>query len=183
MKKISFIVLFVIAFIAFSCQPKVSEKEQISNRIDTLEYEIYESGMELLDDRKPNEIAALYKSYAQKFPDDTLSVDYWFKAAQVEVGLNIPLQAIQSLDSLIIKYPDAKNIPSALQFKAFIWDDRLGNINKAALVLDYLIENYPDSELIENAKAYKASLGKSPEEIILEMEAMSKKQEDAEIVD
>jgi tetratricopeptide (TPR) repeat protein len=168
-----------IVVIAISCQPKVSPKEQLLSRIDTLEFQINGSEVELLDDRKPNEVVSLYKNFAQEYPNDTLAPIFLFKAAEVEVGLGKSLQAIHSLDSLIIKYPSAENTPSALQFKAFIWDTRLGNINKAAEALDYLIENYPESDLIKNSKEYKATLGKSPEEIILEMQNKSKEQQDS----
>ncbi len=179
MKILNYSILAFISLFMFSCQPKLDEKVQLINKIDTLEFQIYKSSVELLDERKPNEVLSLYKNYANLYPEDSISVVYLFKAAQVEVGLGLSLQAISTLDSLIMKYPNAENIPSALQFKAFRYDDRLGNINEASKVLDVLIENYPNSSLIENAKAYKASLGKSPEEIIREMEAKDKVVEEA----
>jgi TolA-binding protein len=93
----------------------------------------------------------------------------------VEVGLGKSIEAINSLDSLINEYPTHQLIPAALQFKAFILDDRLGKIDEAAAVLDYLIKNFAESDsmMIENAKAYRASLGKSPQQILDEIEKIN----------
>ena len=170
MNKLVFVIIALLGLSVFSCQPKVSEKEIIVSRIDTLEYIIYESGDKLLDNRKPKEVSVLYKEYAVKYPKDSISVKYLFKAAQVEVGLGESLAAIHTLDTLINRYPNAAIIPNVLQFKAFIYDDRLDRVNKAAEALDEIIEKYPDCDIIENVKAYKATLGKSPEQIIREME-------------
>jgi outer membrane protein assembly factor BamD (BamD/ComL family) len=177
MNKLVFVIIAVLISTVFSCQqqPKVNEKETLVNRIDTLEYQIYESGEQLLDDKKPTEISVLYKKYASLYPNDSISFSYMFKAAQVDLGLGTPLVAIRTLDSLMILFPKNKLIPNVLQFKAYIYDDRLDRVTKASQTLDIIINEYPDCEIIENVKAYKASLGKSPEEIILEMEAKQKK--------
>lgn len=176
MKYISLIVVF-LSLLTLSCNqsPQLSKKQVIVNEIDTLEYQIYESGKKLLDDRKPLRLVNAYQSYAQAFSADTISAKYWFKAAQIQVNLGKSFEAISSLDSLLKYFPKNEITPSALQFKAFIYDDRLGKVNKARDVLDELINNFPESELVENAKAYKETLGKSPEEIIVEMEAKAKK--------
>jgi len=181
MNKLVFVIIALLTLIVFSCQqqPKVNEKETIVNRIDTLEYQIYESGDKLLDDKKPTEVSVLYKKYATLYPNDSISFSYMFKAAQVELGLGEPLIAIHTLDSIITMFPENKLIPNVLQFKAYIYDDRLDRVTKASETLDIIINDYPDCEIIENVKAYKASLGKSPEEIILEMEAKQKQEETA----
>jgi len=146
MNKLVFVIIALLGLTVFSCQPKVS------------------------DNKKPKEVSVLYKEYAVKYPEDSVSVKYLFKAAQVEVGLGESLVAIHTLDTLINRYPNAEIIPNVLQFKAFIYDDRLDRVNKAAAALDIIIEKYPDCDIIDNVKAYKETLGKSPEEIILEME-------------
>ncbi len=175
MKYFSF--LFVaISLISFSCNsPKVDERKVLADEIDTLAYQVFESDVKLLDNHKQKRLVEVYKQYAQKYPDDSLSIKYWFRAAQIQVNLGESQKAIHTLDSLIANYPKAKIIPSALQFKAFIYDDRLGQIDEARATLDELINNFPESELVENAKAYKETLGKSPEEIIAELEAKAKK--------
>ena len=170
MNKIVLVIIALLGLSVFSCQPKIAEKNILVSRIDTLEYHIYESGEKLLDNRKPKEVSVLYKEYATKYPKDSISVKYLFKAAQVEVGLGENLIAIHTLDTLIIRYPNAEIIPNVLQFKAFIYDDRLDRVNKASETLDIIIKDYPNCDIINNVKAYKATLGKSPEQIILEME-------------
>jgi outer membrane protein assembly factor BamD (BamD/ComL family) len=175
MNRLKLLVIALVAIFAFSCQPKNSEKDLMIAQIDSLETIIFNHPEQLLDDRKPNEIVVLYHKFASLYPQDSLSPSYWYKSSQVEVGLGKSIEAINSLDSLINEYPTHQLIPAALQFKAFILDDRLGKIDEAAAVLDYLIKNFAESDsmMIENAKAYRASLGKSPQQILDEIEKIN----------
>ncbi len=180
MKNLSLIVFLSVLVFSCNTKPKMLTKQDLVNEIDSLEYQIYKSGEELLDNRKQERLIGAYKDYAKKFRSDSLAAKYWFKAAQIQINLGESLNAIKTLDSLIANYPKNKLTPSALQFKAFIYDDRLGKIDEARATLDELINNFPESELVENAKAYKETLGKSPEEIIVEMEAKAKENKSKE---
>ena len=168
------IVLVVLAIMATgcnldNCNSDSFDKSATVQQIDSLEKNIkaleqIQGSTELLS------VIELYHKYADNCPKDSLSPKYLFKSAQMELSVGESIIAIQSLDTLVVRYPKSDLAPSALQFKAFILDDRMRRWQKAAEVLDYLIATYPESEIIENAKAYKLTLGKSPEQIIFEME-------------
>jgi tetratricopeptide (TPR) repeat protein len=172
MKTFNFLIIIAVSLMIISCQstPKTSEYDQMVGRIDTLELFLAQSEEVLLDDRKPREVLDLYKKFVIKYPEDSLCITYYFKMAEVELALGKSFDAISSLDSLMMKFPNADIIPNVLQFKAFIQDDRLHQFDDARATLELLIEKYPDNELVENAKAYILTLGKSPEEVIREME-------------
>ncbi len=178
MKNINSIVVMLFALLLFSCstepaKPSIS-KEETNKQISELKSKIQDGGFKVNEERIPMQIIGLYTKYADAFPDDSLSQKYLFECAQVNVGLGFSPEAIANLDTIVARYPNAEIAPSALQFKAFILDDRMHRWQKAAEVIDELVEKYPDSDIIENAKAYKETLGKSPEQIIREMEAKNK---------
>ncbi len=180
MNYLRFLIIGSLVLALFSCgtkNHKITKLEIISN-IDTLEYQVYKAVKKPMDNRAAKRLITSYINYATTFPKDTMAVKYWFKAAQSQVDLGNSLGAIKSLDSLVVNYPNSKIAPSAWQFMAFIYDDRLGNINMARACLDSLIYKYPNNKLVNNAKAYKQTLGKSPEEIILEMENKVKNSKD-----
>ena len=173
MYKIGLIIL--ISLFVYSCStnndtPSTSRLD-LQQHIDSLKKEILISGVTPNNEINGKRIVIVYKDYANAFPDDTLSKKYLFECSQVYVGLGLAPEAMDVLDTLVARYPNTELAPSALQFKAFILDEKMRRWQKAAETLDILIEKYPNSDIIENAKAYKETLGKSPEQVIKEMEA------------
>jgi tetratricopeptide (TPR) repeat protein len=171
-----FLLSFLFLIAVASCTNTENEKADLRLKIDSLEIKVLNGTIEMLDNRIPLQLGKMMKDYARLYPQDSVTPVYLFKSAQIEVNTGQSIQAIATLDTLILLQPKHKIVPSVLQFKAFIYDDRLGEYDNAAKVLDELINNYPDAgvDIIENAKAYKASLGKTPEQIILEMELAEK---------
>ena len=172
MKRI--IIMIVLAGFLYSCSsepemPKVS-KQELNTEIQELKTKI-SSENNVNSEKAAMQIVNLYAKYVEAFPKDSNAIKYLFESAQVNVGLGLSPEAIANLDTIVARYPKSEVAPSALQFKAFILDDRMRRWQKASEVLDELIEKYPNSDIIENAKAYKQTLGKSPEQIIKEMEA------------
>ena len=99
-----------------------------------------------------------------------MSVEYLFRAAEIQMGLNKNEECIKSLSFIQKRYPNSKIMPMLLQFKAFVYDDKLQDFDNARACIDELIEKYPESELIPNAKAYRVMIGKNPEEVFRSMD-------------
>lgn len=112
----------------------------------------------------------LYSDYIATYPDDTLSPKYLFKTGEIQMNIGESQLAINSLDSLIQKYPNASLVPQAIYLQGFIWEDRIHSTEKARIAFESLIKQFPNHELSENAKLYIQVLGKSPEELIKEFE-------------
>lgn len=172
MKLLKVIILFVATLVMMSCDSEKKDmRVEMQAEIDSLKVEIEEAGIKSNSEIAPMKIVKLYEKYANDYPEDTISKSYLFQCAQVNVGLGLAPEAIANLDTLVVRYPNTDIAPSALQFKAFILDEKMRRFQKAEEVINELIVKYPESDIIENAKAYKETLGKSPEQIIKEMEA------------
>ncbi len=161
--------------IMMSCETEKKDmRPEMQSEINTLKAEIEAAGIKANSEIAPMKIVKLYVDYANQYPEDSLSMRYLFQCAQVNVGLGLAPEAINNLDTLVARYPDTDLAPSALQFKAFILDEKMRRFQKAEEVINELIEKYPNCDIIDNAKAYKETLGKSPEQIIKDMEAKIK---------
>ena len=179
MQKLGLVVILMI--LMYSCATDSGKagasRGDLSFQIDSLKTDILSSGIAANNEISGKKIVIAYAAYANAFQQDTLSKKYLFECAQVYVGMGLAPEAIVVLDTIVARYPNEDIAPSALQFKAFILDEKMRRWQKAAETLDILIESYPNSDIIDNAKAYKETLGKSPEQIIKEMEAKNKSAE------
>jgi tetratricopeptide (TPR) repeat protein len=163
----SILFMTLALFILTSCQQQTTAEKaaDLRNEISKLQQQLFENRTEAMDLVKADSMIMLYKKYAITYSNDTLAVDYLFKAAEVEMGVNKNEDCIATLTLIQNKYPDNEIIPMVLHFKAFVYDDKFEDFDKARATLDELIENYPNNSLIENAKAYRNMIGKDPAEL------------------
>lgn len=152
----------------FSCS---SGSEKMSAEISKLE-----SGMKSIpkdDSVEVSELLSAYQNFSSKYPDDSLSPEYLYRAAALAAGFNRGTQAIDLYESIIHAYPAYKKIPECYFMEAFTYENTLGNIGKANELYHQFLDKYPDHELAEGARSAIKFLGKSPEEIVHEFEKMN----------
>ena len=164
MKKLIIFGLLLTLMACGTATKKKSKEEERAN-LNRLEKELYAARDGMVDMVKADSMIVLYKEFAAQFPSDSMAVKYLFKAAEVEMGADKNKDCIATLSLIQEKYPDADIMPMVLHFKAFVYDDKLQEFDKAKACLDELIENYPDDPLVSNAKAYRNLIGKDPNEI------------------
>ena len=66
-----------------------------------------------------------YKEFATKYPDDTASANYLFKAAELANGMKRFRDAIDLYGQFREKYPDHWKVAVSLFLQAFIYDNDL----------------------------------------------------------
>ncbi|MDO9255771.1 MAG: tetratricopeptide repeat protein [Bacteroidales bacterium] len=120
-----------------------------------------------------NELVSAYQNFSSKYPDDSLSPEYLYKAAGLAAGFNRGAQAIDIYESLIQTYPHYKKIPECYFMAAFTYENTLGNIGKAKVFYTKFLVKYPDHELADDARAAIKFLGKSPEEMVRGFDTIS----------
>lgn len=147
-----------------------NKRDELNNKIISLEKEIFNSTAALPDPVKAGEIIQLYTDFAARFPGDSTSAEYLFKAAEVSSSIGESGKAIELLDKLIKEYPRSSKNEVALFFKGFIYETQLSDYFNAGKTYDQFIQSYPQSELIDDARAARENLGKSPEELIRQFE-------------
>jgi len=147
-----------------SCQP--DEKQQLINRVNNLEKELFENKKGVVDTKDAANIIHCYLQFADKYPNDTLSPDYLFKAADVSVNVFHSRESVRLFTRVITEYPKYDKTPQALFLKAFTFENYLGEIDSAKIYYQSFIAQYPNHPFTNDAQISLQNLGKSPEEII-----------------
>ena len=166
--KISLVIILMAALFISACQTKNNNENSMDGQraaIDAMQTRLYSASTGAIDMVKADSMIMLYKAFAQDYPSDSMALQYLFKTAEVQMGVNKNMESIATLEQIESQYPDANILPMLLQFKAFIYDDKLHDYDKARATLDELIEKYPNDKLVPNAKAYRNMIGKDPEEM------------------
>ncbi|MEN0050497.1 MAG: tetratricopeptide repeat protein [Bacteroidota bacterium] len=96
------------------------------------------------------------------------------RAAESSLSIRGFDQALYLYDLLISRYPDTKESEQALFRTAFIYDNDLGEMEKAKETYQAFINKYPNSEFADDAQFLLQNIGKDDAEIL---ESLLKKQE------
>lgn len=163
---IVFITIFVSATI-ISCS---NSHDKMSGTISKMESEMKSS--QKVDSVSVTELLSAYQNFSSKYPDDSLSPEYLYKAAGLAAGYNRGIQAVDICESIIQSYPHYRKLPECYFMEAFTYENALGNIGKASELYTKFLDKYPDHEFADDARAAIKFLGKSPEEIVREFEKM-----------
>ena len=113
-----------------------------------------------------------YQDFAEAWPDDSLAPVYLFKAASMIMNLQDGPGAIALFDEIRTSYPDYEKAPLCLFFTGYVQENILGDIDQARETYTLFIETYPDHDFADDAQASIKNLGKTPEQMIEEFEAM-----------
>jgi outer membrane protein assembly factor BamD (BamD/ComL family) len=178
MKALKSTVLLILGgIILFSCSdPRSEEIEKIAQMENALFSE--ENSMGNMD--KADELINQYSLFADQFPEDSLAPEYLFKAADIAMNINKGEMAINIYNRILKSYPDFRKAPECLFLKAYVYENNLGQLNKARYYYQEFIDKYPDNDFADDAEISIQNLGKSPEELIKEFEEKMKAQEDVQ---
>jgi len=125
------------------------------------------------------DLEILYNDFANRFPDDSLSATYLYKAFEQNLRLNWYDRAIKSAEVLIKKFPNSSKTPEVMFNMAFIYDDKLNDDAKAGEIYNEFLKLYPDHALSADAKYSILFLGLTPEETLKKVEEMSMQKDSA----
>lgn len=170
-------VLFLLAAIVISCG---HSKTGLKDQINQMEENLFSDQTKGIDKVKAGKLIDLYIRYGNEFPEDSLSPDYLFRAADISMNIFESGQAIDLYNRIINNYPDFEKIPQCVFLKAFVYENNLNDLNNAKRYYTEFLEKYPDDEFADDAEMSLQNLGKSPEELIKEFEAKMKAQEEEE---
>ena len=177
MKKrtIIFVSLVSLLFL-YSCQPS---KDKMGKEIASLEAQLFdaESGFSRAGADK---LIQEYLDFAEAYPDDSLAPACLFKAASMIMNLQNGLRAIALFDEIRTSYPEYEKAPLCLFFTGYVQENVLGDIDQARETYTLFIETYPDNDFVDDAQASIKNLGKTPEEMIQEFEAVQQQAEEEE---
>jgi TolA-binding protein len=167
MKKISIFLTLVIVIAFFGCKPS---KEKMTTEITKMEKELYSNTSGTIDKQKAEKMITLYSDFSERFPEDTISALYLFKAAEISMNISKNVEAIELYDKVIAKYPKYSKTPDALFLQGFILENNMRNVPKAKEKYLEFMTKFPKNELASQVKFSLDNLGKTPEQIIEEFQ-------------
>ena len=156
-----------VALLIVSCNSKkkeISEQESIQKEIVEIEKELYSH--EELDKEIAKDISSKYVYYADKFPTDSLSPEYLFKAAEIAMNLNEPGNAIKYLGRIENDYKNYPRYAGCIFLTAYVYENQLRNFTKAREYYERFLEDYPDHVMAKDAKAALNFLGLDDQQIV-----------------
>lgn len=163
-KSIQFVVVMV-ALVTVACQ---SPKEQALKEIEALQVQ---DSVFSIDNMAKEKDA--YLAFADKYPDDERTPEFLFKAGQ-SIGaiasqskdVKQHEEAIAVFKRLQDNYPKHHYAEEALFLTGFVYENHIGDLEKAKATYQEFINKYPNSELAEDAKITIQHLGMPAEEIL-----------------
>jgi tetratricopeptide (TPR) repeat protein len=157
------VVVFSIGLLIVSCSAPQTE---MRDAIHQAELKLLTDSTFSPDAEEAKNLITLYDAYAKKFPADTLSAEYLFKAGEISVGINNPKKGIEYYSRLYEQYPSFSKAPVALFLQGFIYENQLGDLVNAKLIYEKFLELYPNHPIANDVTISLENLGKSPEELI-----------------
>lgn len=112
-----------------------------------------------------------YEGYADKYPGDTMGVDFLFKAASFNEFMYRPLKSISMYEKVYNNYPNYSKRPYALFMQGFVYENKIGNFEAAKQKYNQFLKEYPNHPIAKDVKLSLMQLGKTPEQIMAEIMA------------
>ena len=160
-----FFAILIVSVLVFGCNSNDPAK-----RIEKLEKQAFATE-KAIDPVVASDLVSAYCDFADANPDDAMTPEYLFKAVDVSMNLNEPQRTIYIIDKLLKQYPDYPRTQAALFVKAFIFENKYGNLDMAKKLYQQYLDMYPDGEFANDCKSSIENLGLSPEELVKKFEA------------
>jgi tetratricopeptide (TPR) repeat protein len=180
MQKIRLILVAAIVAFLVSCGESTLDPNSREGRIQNIEkleqalFQLEERN--LINDSAAQAVLQAYDAFATAFPNDSLAPEYLFKAGEVALGLNRPLQALGFFKRTAEDYNAHDKASYSLFLQAYIFDNFLNDDSKAETIYKTFIEKYPNHPMTNDAVFSLENLGKSDEELIRDFEERLKEQ-------
>ena len=121
------------------------------------------------------------EEFSSTYPEDPMSADFLYKAGLMAMTIAKVTESQEETDFYCQKalsifgdiqrvYPDFLNIKNCILNKGVIYDDILHDYANAEILYREFIARYPTDTLAINIESYLQYIGKTPEEIMAEIE-------------
>lgn len=174
----SIFILLVFVLIMASCS---SKKQQLIASITDSENVLKNDSTGIMDYKKAIAMISLYEQFVGLYPEDTLSAIYLFKAADVSAHSHQTKQAIDLYKKLIKNYPDYKNVPNAMFFIGFLYENELKDKKEATKAYRDFLMAYPNNEQADAARFLLQNINTSDEDLIKKFESMPQNADSANV--
>jgi len=135
--------------------------------IDTAEQAM--RGSKTFDSKLAIEALRAYNDFCVKYPKDSLTPEYLFRASDIAQGTGNYQQAAIYLETILANHTEYPKYSDACFAAAFVYDEYLEKVNdggeRAKELYDFIITKYPSSPYAEQSKVLKQYVGKDNNEL------------------
>jgi outer membrane protein assembly factor BamD (BamD/ComL family) len=171
MKHYTLFTVVILLAVLSGCGPS---REKSVRTITSLETRLFSPVATGFDKVKADSLLSAYESFIKHFPEDSVTVKFFFKAANLCMNMGDGAKAIDLFGQFIEKYPENPKAAVSLFFIAYIYENQIKNLDKAKEIYMQFIEKYPESDFTNDARIALQNLGKSPEQMVREFEEKRK---------
>ena len=185
---LSFFFLVTLFLSLYSCSTSTNEniekekkdsvkidrsKTGLLKQIKQLEDSLYAS--EKLDISKGNRAIALYQEFHKYYWQDTICVDFLFKAAEIADNMGFPQKAVDLYQECFDYYPYSSLAPYCLFRVGNIYQFTINDYINAKLAYNDCIKFFPTSKAAQDSKELLNMSGKNDLDLIREFEKKNEK--------
>ncbi len=145
-------------------------KEERLKDINALEEKLFRN-VEHYDEGAAHAIVREYSEFVDNYPDDPKSPEYLFRAGEVSSSLKRSIESVKYYQKLEKEYPEYEKLADALFLQGYVFENQLQDYDRARECYERFMKEYPSHHMVEQTKVILDQLGKTPEELIKEIEA------------
>lgn len=154
---------FTLAAFIFSCK---SPKEKLADEIKDAEKNLFADSAMNMNRSTAQRVVDFYTTYANKFPEDSLTPEYLFKAGDLSSGISSYNRALGYFNEVYTKYPQHNKAATSLFLMGFINENSLNDTSAARKYYSEFLEKYPKHEMAQSASFSLQNIGKSTDELV-----------------
>ncbi len=164
-----YILALIVLCTLASCSPNAQKK---AAEIDQLEKVLLDNAKKnIADTAKVRELLVRYDEYQATFPKDTNVPNYLMKAAEFYRYMQQPDKALYCYHRVANDFPEYPKSGLALFLEGFIYENDKHEYARAATLYNDYLKKYPKSKLASSVEFSLKNLGKTPEQIMAEMDS------------
>lgn len=163
----------MVAAACGSDRSELSPRAEAVGKIKVLEEKMHKS-MEL-DRALADSALVVYEKFVIEFPQDSISADLLFKAAEIATAIGEYEKALHYYKQIIAQYPHFKLFPESMFLEGSLLDNYMDHDGDAKMIYEEIIEKYPGSAYAHDAKSAISNLGLSDEELMKQFKEKEKK--------
>ncbi len=148
----------------------------IPKLLDSLKLALYNSAQVRIDRSAGKQFVDIADTYALLMPTKADAPTYLFDAAKVAGYLGDFSRSIDLYQTVYEQFPDYEKTPQAIFMLGFVYDNDLKDFEKARTYYELYLQKYPEGAFAEQVSFLLENLGKSPEELLKELEAKQQQQ-------
>ena len=168
MKQIRYIAIVTLICTLLGCENASQQAAQITK----VEQEMKQDAAKgTVDTAKVAKLIDLYQAYIKTYPTDSLCPVYLMRSGDFFRGSMMPAQAVVCYVRVAHEYPRYTRANLALFLSAFLYENELHDLSKAKTSYEQYLSLYPTSKLAKDAAISLKNLGKSPDQILQEIDS------------